>query len=107
VTLRELIDAYRRRAAEAAVVGASAPLASVYEAVVAELAPLAGENGAARSASSPPADRWLSASQVADLLGTSTRWVYDHAEQFGAKRLSRRCLRFSEAAVRRHLERRA
>ena len=40
------------------------------------------------------------------MLGTSVRWVYDHAEQLGGKRLSRRCLRFSEAAVRRRLERR-
>ena len=104
MTLLELLEAYRRRAVEAAAVGASAPLASVYEAIVAELAPLAGGNGTAAAPAQD--DRWLAPAEVAGMLGTSVRWVYDHAEQLGGKRLSRRCLRFSEAAVRRRLERR-
>ena len=52
------------------------------------------------------ADRWLTATQVAELLATPARWVYNHADQLGGKRLSRRCLRFPEAAVRRYLEHR-
>ena len=50
--------------------------------------------------------RLLSAAEVAERLGTSVRWVYDHADQLGRCQLSRRCLRFPEAAVRRYLERR-
>jgi hypothetical protein len=107
VTLPELLEAYRRRAIEAAAVGASAPLASVYDAVVADLAPLVNGNGSRSIASATPTfERWLTAAQVAELLGVSERWAYDHAEQLGGKRLSRRCLRFSETAVRRYLERR-
>ncbi len=48
----------------------------------------------------------LTAAAVAEQLGTSARWVYDHAEELGGKRLTRRCLRFPEAAVRRYVERR-
>ena len=50
--------------------------------------------------------RLLSPTEVAERFGTSVRWVYDHADQLGGRRLSRRCLRFPEAAVRRYLERR-
>jgi predicted DNA-binding transcriptional regulator AlpA len=54
----------------------------------------------------PEAETLLTAGQVAARLGTSERWVYDHADQLGAKRLSRRCVRFPEAAVARYLARR-
>ncbi len=50
-------------------------------------------------------ERALSAREVAERLSTSTRWVYDHREQLGGKRLSRRCVRFPEAAVRRYMAR--
>ncbi len=40
------------------------------------------------------------------MLGVSVRWLYDHAHDLSfAKRLSRKCLRFSEAGLRRYLER--
>jgi len=48
----------------------------------------------------------LTAAAVAQQLQTSARWVYDHADELGGKRLSRRCLRFPEEAVRRYVERR-
>jgi hypothetical protein len=58
-------------------------------------------------------ERMLTAEEVAELLnipktekGKAPRWVYNHADQLGGKRLSRRCLRFPESAVRRYLERR-
>jgi predicted DNA-binding transcriptional regulator AlpA len=47
----------------------------------------------------------LTAEAVAKQLGTSARWVYDHADELGGKRLSPRCLRFPDAAVRRYVER--
>jgi hypothetical protein len=57
---------------------------------------------------SPPAaggqgDRLLSADEVAQLLGVSRRWAYDHFDVLGGRRLSRRCVRFSAAAVERRL----
>lgn len=58
----------------------------------------------------PPAstngERMLSAEEVAERLGVSVRWCYDHQDQLGGKRLSRRCLRFPEVGVRRYVERR-
>ncbi len=50
-------------------------------------------------------DRLLSAQDAAKLLGVKPRWVYDHADELGAQRLSARCLRFSEKALRRRMER--
>jgi hypothetical protein len=61
---------------------------------------------ASPAASASPADRMLTAAKVAEMLDTTERWVYNHADQLGVKRLSRRCIRFSEAAVHRYLERR-
>jgi hypothetical protein len=52
------------------------------------------------------AEKMLTAAEVGKLLGTEKRWVYNHANQLGVKRLSRRCLRFPESAIRRRLERR-
>ena len=59
-------------------------------------APAGAENG----------EHMLTAAAVAQQLQTSARWVYDHAEELGGKRLSRRCLRFPEAGIRRYVERR-
>ena len=50
-------------------------------------------------------DRLLSAQQTSEFLGVSERWVYDHADELGGQRLSARCLRFSEKALRRRMER--
>lgn len=50
-------------------------------------------------------DRLLSAQEAADLLGVKPRWVYDHADELGGQRLTPRCLRFSERALRRRMER--
>jgi len=52
------------------------------------------------------AERMLTAEEVASLLSTTDRWVYAHADLLGGKRLSRRCLRFPESAIRRRMERR-
>lgn len=55
--------------------------------------------------SPPEAEKMLTAVEVGKLLGTTERWVYAHADQLGGKRLSRRCLRFPESAIRRRLDR--
>lgn|SRR5512146_1618644 len=54
----------------------------------------------------PDADEWLTARQVAEWLQTSARWAYDHGRELGARRLSRRCTRFSAVSVARFLARR-
>lgn len=105
MTLLELLATLERRAAEADAIGATAPVASVYRQVVEELRPLAGE-GNGRPAAEPAVERWLTAAEVAERLHTSERWCYDHQAELGGKRLSRRCLRFPEAGVRRYVERR-
>lgn len=50
-------------------------------------------------------EEWLTAEQVAERLGVTQRWCYDHAEALGARKLSRRCVRFSSRAIARYLAR--
>jgi predicted DNA-binding transcriptional regulator AlpA len=52
-----------------------------------------------------PEDRALTVTEVAELLKTKPRWVYEHA--LGVRRLSRRCVRFSEQSVERWLSQRS
>jgi predicted DNA-binding transcriptional regulator AlpA len=65
---------------------------------------LQATNGAPQ-ANGTGSDRMLTAEEAGQLLGTPERWVYNHANQLGVRRLSRRCVRFPESAVRRYLER--
>lgn len=52
-------------------------------------------------------DRLLTAGQAASVLGVTKRWIYTRAAQLPfARHLSRRTLRFSEAGLRRWMERR-
>ena len=53
----------------------------------------------------PRKARLLSAQEAAELLGVKPRWIYDHADELGGQRLSARCLRFSEKALRRRMAR--
>jgi excisionase family DNA binding protein len=53
-----------------------------------------------------PTEHMLTAEEVAQLLNTPKGWIYNHTKELGGKRLSRKCLRFPETAVRRYLERR-
>jgi predicted DNA-binding transcriptional regulator AlpA len=100
VTLAELVASYRRRAVEAATVGATAPVAAIYEAVLADLAPLC-PNGNRQAKGPPPAPvRQLTAKEAAALLGVSVRWLYRHAKTLPfAKRLADKTLRFDAAGL--------
>jgi predicted DNA-binding transcriptional regulator AlpA len=90
VTLAEVVANYRRRALEAATLGATAPVAAIFEAVVADLAPLC-PNGNGHHA---PA-RLLTVAEAAPLLGVTPRWLYRHAPTLPfAKRLGPKTLRF-------------
>jgi hypothetical protein len=52
--------------------------------------------------SSPGPDRLLTPSEAAGLLGVTVTWLYRHHRTLPfARRLSRKCLRFSEAGLRR------
>jgi len=82
------------------------------DALLEQLAELVAEkvaarlNGNGRPPETPTDEVLLTPAAVAERLGTSARWVYDHADELGGKRLTPRCLRFPDAAVRRYLERR-
>jgi predicted DNA-binding transcriptional regulator AlpA len=49
-------------------------------------------------------DRLLTPAEAATLMGVKLQWLYRHASQYKfARRLSRKCLRFSEEGLRRWL----
>ena len=50
-------------------------------------------------------DRWLTVDECAALLGVSPRWCYDHPRELGQKKLSPRCVRFSEKTITRYMAR--
>ena len=66
---------------------------------------LEGVQTSAGPQAAPAPERWLTAAQVAERLGTSVRWVYDHAKALGGQRLSPKCVRFPEARLRRYVDR--
>jgi len=48
-------------------------------------------------------DKLLTPPEAAAILGQTVRWVYRHAPQWAfTRRLSRKCLRFQENALRRY-----
>jgi hypothetical protein len=51
-------------------------------------------------------DQLITAEDAAARLSVSSRWVYDHADVLGVRRMSRRCVRFSARAVERYATRR-
>ena len=76
-----------------------------------QLADLIADRVAARlngHAAAPPAapDRMLTVPEVAERLRASRRFVYAHRKVLGGVALSKRALRFPEAAVARYLARR-
>jgi hypothetical protein len=76
---------------------------------VCELRQWVAEDGAgciAAPAVSSKTDQWLTAEECSAKLHVSTRWCYDHAMELGARKLSRRCVRFSEKALERYMARR-
>ncbi|MGD0992870.1 MAG: helix-turn-helix domain-containing protein [Gemmatimonadales bacterium] len=105
MTLADLRERLAQRAKDAAAMSASAPVADVLGVILAELDAVEG-NGAA-VAGEEPADRLLDVEQAAALLDVRPRWMYDHAARLPfTRKLGGRTLRFSEAGLRRWLERR-
>jgi hypothetical protein len=99
VTLDEL-----RRAAELLPPGASLTLPR--DALLAALAADVAPDPAASHTSATEPETWLTADECAAIMHVSARWCYDHLQQIGGKRLSRRCVRFSSRAVARYMARR-
>ena len=82
---------------------------AALDAIPAERIPAAIARLAARAMEPPPtapdpADDLLTPAEVARALKADARFVYRHADEIGAVRLSRRKLRFSAARVRRYVE---
>jgi hypothetical protein len=109
VTLAELLAKWHRRQLEDARLGGLVPLANVAAEVLADLEALAGADRPAVDIAPAPeaAEEWLTAEQCAKQLNVSVRWCYDHAAELGAKRLSRRCVRFSARAVAKRMARKS
>lgn len=100
MNLDELRERLEQRARDAAAMKATAPIADVLGVVLSELAAVGQGDLPAKQ------DRLLTAEQAAPMLGVTVRWLYDHARTLPfAKRLSRKCLRFSEAGLLRYRER--
>lgn len=101
MTLAGLLADLERRAAEAERIGATAPVAALYRALGKELLALDD------TPASPDGDRLLTPAEAAAALGVTKRWIYDNVKKLPFRRhLSRRCLRFSEAGLRRWVPRR-
>lgn len=99
MTLHEWRQDLERRAAQAEAVGAMAPVANVYRAIVAELATVeANGNGAPA-----PPSRLLTARVVAERLGCSVRQVYAKADTFPFTVRVGGMVRFSEVGLERFL----
>jgi hypothetical protein len=91
------------RAALPVVLGQLAELQAVFLARL--VAGEAGQVGAAAAAQPEPV-KLLTVAQAAVMFAVQPRWLYRHAEQIPeTRRLSRKCLRFTEAGLRRYLAR--
>jgi hypothetical protein len=70
-----------------------------------ELLPAVREVAAAPAVPEQP-ETWMTAKEVGAMLGTSSRWAFDHQRELGGRKLSSKCVRFSSRAVSRYLNRR-
>ena len=105
MTLMDFLGELEHRAAEAERIGAQAPVASIYRAVLGELRAL--DDG---KHSTPPAvgddGTLLTAREVAQRLGCSIRYVYSHAGDYPfTRRLGDRMVRFDREGLGRWLAR--
>ncbi len=102
MTLAELVSRVEQRAADAAAIHATAPVATIYRALLDELAAVDGVGDAPTGES-----RLLTAAEVAAQLGVAPRWVYVHASRLPfTRRLSDRVVRFDAAGLATYLARR-
>lgn len=106
MTLRDLVADLERRALTADAEHATAPVGQVYRLVLAELLPLVPRgngNGATAPRDDAHPDRLLRASDVAQCLGCSVRYVYARAGAFPFTVRVGNLVRFSEHGLERYL----
>ena len=98
MTRAELLARLAQRAEDAERVGATAPVAAVLRAVLAELEAVDG----VPTTSAP--DRLISLEEAAEQLGVSARWLREHRPPYVVA-LSRKVLKVSTAKLAAHLRR--
>jgi hypothetical protein len=91
--LETLVDL--RRAAEPLQPGSAVSIPR--EALLAALEESPAPSAIASNDRTPEA--WHTADEAAEKLHALPRWIYDHGDQFGARRLSRRCVRSPQRGV--------
>ena len=101
MTLSEILGQLERRATDAARVGATAPVDAVLRAVIEDLRHLDDTDSTASSGSE--SDRLINVREAADLLGCTTRYLYDNHHQFPFTRRLGRQLRFSTRGIEKYL----
>lgn len=82
-----------------------AALAGLQGALLARLVVEQNGNGAHAAQTPASPEAYLTADEAAARFRVTRRWLYRHAVQMGAHRLSRKAIRFSEAGIRRYLAR--
>ena len=95
MTIDELIRDFKRRAAEAEAVQATAPVAQVYRTLIEEL----GHVSVSETSPRRPTDRLLTVPELAMRLNVDERYVYDHHHEWPFTRRLGRKLRFSERGL--------
>lgn len=107
-SLEELIAEYERRREQGAAIGSLAPVARIYDQIIAELNALSagpgGEGGASETDAWDP-EPLMTAGQVAEALGVRRSRVYEIPVR--RVRIGRRTLRWRPEDVRNYLERRS
>ncbi len=101
MTLEEYLGDLARRREDAARVHATAPVAEVLAAVLEDLRVVVDGAADGNGRSPKESTDWLlTATEVAERLGVSRRYVYEHAAEFPfTRRLGTRAVRFSERGL--------
>lgn len=104
MTLADVLDRLERQADDAERYEASARVDVVLRSVLQELRDVDGTDSTASSGSE--SDRLINVREAADLLGCTTRYLYDNHHQFPFTRRLGRQLRFSTRGIEKYLARR-
>ena len=66
---------------------------------------VSGGNGAHPAPQPDGPEQLITADEAAARFNVTRRWLYRHGAQMGARRLSRKVMRFTESGIRRYLAR--
>lgn len=104
MNLSQVVASLERRAAEAELEGATAPVANVYRLVLDQLRAVNGTAAPAAMPDPPAEERYLTPEEVAALLQVPPAYPYRHRHQLGGLKVGK-YLRFPESAIQRRLGR--